>query len=162
MRIAAIAACAALLVGCSPGIAGFIGVVKSGEDYRVLVAMCDGDSVDYVEIRDRGAVNAQNEYAVIESLRVLRVGKVLASDLITADRVADRFTPNGRYMMSGRAPGWFPSVISGPVFNRERLLALADGEILTKEPGTWDVVVVAGLDEFTELIEAEWCELEPE
>lgn len=151
--------CVLALTACSPGIAGFIGLAKAGSDYRVFVAMCDGETIDHVDIRDRAQVNAQSEYAVVGEIRVLRVGKVLASDIISEESARDELFAGSRFMLSAPGPSLFPSVVSGMVFTYDDLLALNESEVLTVDPSTWGKTTVADLDAFTKLIEDEWCEL---
>lgn len=63
-------------------------------------------------------------------------------------------------MLSARGPGLFPSVVSGPVFTPDDIFALNDGEVLTSDPDSFSNAVVASLEDFEQLVEDGWCELE--
>lgn len=147
-----------LLVGCTPGIVGLMGLQRTGDGYRVVVAMCDGYTLQTATLRDRSRVNDKQEFLTIQEWELGAADDGRASADIPDASGFESLIAAGDFMLWGTTPDLFSSAVYGPTFEAEDVQQLRTDEVLTVVPGTFERVVQDNPDGMlASLDQADYC-----
>jgi hypothetical protein len=147
-----------LLVGCTPGIVGLMGLQRTGDGYRVVVATCPGYTLQTAGLADRSRVNDKQEFLTIQKWELSTADDGLASADIADVSEFENLIARGEFMLGGTIPGFIPAVVAGPDFTAEDLARLQVDEVLTVVPRSFENVVQRSADDMVaSLDQADYC-----